>query len=448
MMAPDAGPGGGHPEDGQHQMNDTNGHRARIAVPGADPRRAALWLTLATIVMGMGYSIVLAPLVRDFHGWWLPPDVWPPLTAARFVSHGAVGQLYSADPLFVASPFGALVLVPIAWIGRVFHLTDSELSPESYPSLWLVYGPLAFALSVSLFSATRSLLQELWSDLGLLATGRPPRHVWTQMAMVVLVICPAVVVYGHFEDLIALAFVMLGIRQLLRRQWTSAAVWFGLAVGFKQWALLGVPLLVALTPAGSRLRSLAWSLALPGSLMAMMLAMDWGHASQALFAPKAYTTLGHHALWIHPTLTPLVGSPYRALAFVAAFAIAWRLRGRTDPRIVIAGFALVFLSRMLFEPVVFSYYTCPGFALLLLHERARGRSGWRTFLLGTAIQVWFQIEPGPWLWWGVALAIMAVMSAPAVADLARRPLAVTVSGTGAVPATGGVEEGEPELQPA
>jgi hypothetical protein len=430
-------------------MDDTQPLLPRTGVSVEDPRpwRASIWLAFAAIVMGMGYSIVLAPLVRDFHGWWLPPDVWPPLTAARFVSDGAVGHLYSADPLFVASPFGALILVPIAWIGRVFHLTDGELPPRSYPSLWLVYGPFAFALSVSLFFAARSLLQELWRDVGLLATGRPPRHVWTQMAMVVLVICPAAVVYGHFEDVLALAFVMLGVRQLLRRKWTSAAVWFGLAVGFKQWALLGVPLLVALTPPGRRARSMAWSLGIPASLMALTLAVDWEHASRALFAPKAYTTLGHHALWIHPTLTPVVGSPYRALAFVVALAVAWRMRGRTDPRIVLAGFAVVFLSRMVFEPVVFSYYTCPGFALLLLHERARGRSGWRTFLLGTAIQAWFQLQPAPWLWWEVALAIIAVMSAPAVADLARRrPSATAVSG--AVPATGGAEGGEPELQPA
>lgn len=319
-------------------------HEAPVA--DRHPWRAAIGLGLATIAAGMAYTILFIPAITHRHGWWVVEEVWPPLMAARFAANGALGYLYSADPFFVAGPLGPIVLIPVIMVGDALRLTDSYRYNVPHPTMWLVYGPFALGLGAVLLHAARALAQRVWVDEGLASREIQPRHLRTQLAMVGLVLVPAGIVYGHFEDILALAFVLLGIRSILSGRFGRAALWFGLAIGMKQWAVLGLPILIAATPTGSRVRMLVRSFLLPGALMAFTLAVDWGHAAPALLNARSFPQLGHAALWVPRSAETVMPSPQRWGAIAIAVALGWWLRGRTRPRLLLAAFALVFLSRL------------------------------------------------------------------------------------------------------
>jgi hypothetical protein len=123
---------------------------------------------------------------------------------------------------------------------------------------------------------------------------------------------------------------------------------------------------------------------------------------------------------ISPSVVVTMGNPTRAGAFVVAGALAWWLRGRTEPRLLLAGFALVLLARLLFEPVVFSYYVCPALGLIALHERLAAGTYRRTFVVGTALLLFFAVHPPEPLWWAVAVTLGTFVAWPAMKDVLRR----------------------------
>jgi hypothetical protein len=157
--------------------------------------------------------------------------------------------------------------------------------------------------------------------------------------------------------------------------------------------------------------------------VAIPLVADWSHASEALFRSRSFTQLGHAALWVHHSATPLVGTPFRLGALVTALVVAVLVRDRRRPPEILASLALVFLARLVFEPVVFAYYLCPPLALLFLREQARGRTGLRTVVLGCAWMAFFLLHPNPVVWWAVSAALAAGLAVPAVAELLPRSTA-------------------------
>jgi hypothetical protein len=238
--------------------------------------------------------------------------------------------------------------------------------------------------------------------------------------MVGLVLMPAAVVYGHFADALALAFLLLGVRSTISKRLVFAALWFGLAIATQPWALVGLPILMAAAPAGSRARTLLRSLLIPGVLVGYTLITDWTNAFSALFRPRAFPQLGHAALWVSRSTQMIVGSPVRLGALAAAVGLGWWLRGRGRPRLLLAGIAMALLARPLFEPVIFAYDLAPALALLFLHERSSGRSGLRTAVGGVALLLFFLVHPNPWLWWTVTAAALLWLAAPAFRDVLRR----------------------------
>jgi hypothetical protein len=368
----------------------------------------------------MAYTMVVIPAIKGWHAkWWVVGEVWPPMMAARYVANGAFPYLYEADRFFVATPLGAIVLAPVAALGQAFHLSDNYRFVVPRPTLWLVYDPYALGLGGVLFLyAARTLALRVWL-LCRPSEGRTPGLLWTQIALFGLVLFPAAVVFGHFEDVLTLAFLLLGIRALLDERWARGALLFGAAIAFKQWALLGLPLAVALAPRNQRWRSLRAGLVLPAALVAIPLAADWAHASVALFRPQSFTELGQAALWIHRSTNPTVGTPFRMGGVLAAVGIAFLIRGRSEPPVVLAAFALAFLVRLAFEPVLFAYYLSPPLALFFLHERARGGSGLRTLVLGAGWMAFFLLHGNPVLWWVVSVGLAALVARAAVGDVWR-----------------------------
>jgi hypothetical protein len=378
--------------------------------PDRHPWRAAVVIGLLTVAAGMFYSLALAPWVRHDPGWWISSDAWVNLAGAHRVADGGFARLYEATPLLVVTPLYPILLVPLALIGSHWKLTEGFPAEIRHPTMWPLYEAVIIATAILVLHAARQLLR---------ATGVRSGLARVQAALVPVAIWPVGVLFGHGEDVLALALVLWGVTAHLRRRPVAAAMLFGAAVASKQWALLGVPLLVAVTPTERRRQVLGISLGIPAALVLLPLAADWSHASRALFGARSFPAAGHPALWMTSSARTVVGTPSRLGAFLVAGLVAWRLRGEPAAERLIAGFAVAFAGRLLFEPVAFSYYLGPGFAFLLLHERMTRWAVRRTLLAAPLFVLYFELHPYPWLWWLGAWTIVAVLAVPAVTELFR-----------------------------
>jgi hypothetical protein len=342
------------------------------------------------------------------------------MMAARFVSSGALGFLYSADHSFGGMPLGPIVLAPASLMGDALHLTDSYSSPVPHPSLWLLYWPYVALLCGGLLLAGRSLMQEVWTRAGLYARGVAPRHLWTQIGLLLLVMAPAAIMSGHAETVLGLACVLAGLRLAFAGRWHGAALWFGAAMGFDLWTVVGLPLLFAIAPGERRAGIAVRSLMIPAVLLVLPFAVDPSDTSRALLHPASFPIVGHALPWIHRTAQPVGWGLGRVFALVPAIAIAWWIRDRRDPALVLAAFALVFMLRPLFEAVTFAYELSPALALLFLYERSRGRLGVATLVLGSGLMFGFLLHPEPLVWWAGALAVGTFLAWPAAGEVLSR----------------------------
>src|SRR5439155_1778344 len=181
------------------------------------PWRATIALGVVTVVAGMVYTLFLGPFVEHSGGWWIVPDAWVPLRAAGFVANGALGYIYQSTNIFVTTPLFPVLLVPVAFVEQHFGLTEGFPQALPHPNMWLVYGPYALALCTPLFYAVRKLGNELVVDRG---------RVGLQIATLALVRTPQAILWGHYEDVLAVAFVMFSVRALLRGRSIPAALLF------------------------------------------------------------------------------------------------------------------------------------------------------------------------------------------------------------------------------
>ncbi len=356
----------------------------------------------------MAYS-----LERLRRAWIIPGDIWYVTAAAHYVQSGALGYVYSAGRHFDALPIPAILLAPVVALGDRWHLSQGYPLPVHHASMWLLLGPVTLLVSgVAVLAAGRALA---W-DLGC------RRGVWrVQLLLAVTGLLPAAV-WGHFEDALALAFVMEGARRLATGRIDGGCLCVALAIGTKQWAILGVPVLLASLPRDRRVRAAAICLALPAALAAFPLAVDWAHASRALLfkATPIGLTVGHtspvvRALGVHASLA------LRATAFAASIGVA--LRGRAgEPTRLLAAFGLCFLLRGLLEPVGFAYYLGPGAALLALgviiaNERGKGWSAGTVAvsLAATGTVLWsLWVHGSGWAWYAPELGFAAVTAVAAM----------------------------------
>ena len=367
------------------------------------PWRATIWLTLLAIAAGMAWSLWLEPWMRHSPYWLPSEDVWVPIQSAQYVANGALGYLYEATPLFVAPPLIAIVLAPIALIGQTLGMTTDTPFPIPHPTLWLVYGPAGLALTAVLFHAVRSVAVEL----------RIRRPVVLQLVAFALVVDPVAIRSGHFEDVLALAFVLFFVRARLRGQPIHAALMLSVAIAFKQWALLAVPLAIVTAPPGRRVRTTAAACAFPALLMAFPLAVDAKHAVPALLGARSWPWLGHPAPWVSDAHRILVGTPARLGAVLFAVLVAWFVRDRSDGSTLLAGLGLVFLGRIAFEPTLYAYYLAPGAMLLVLHAAPVPRRLVRAVVLSLAALAMFLLHLPRDPWWAIEAGIGVALAWPA-----------------------------------
>jgi hypothetical protein len=256
---------------------------------------------------------------------------------------------------------------------------------------------LALALAASQRSRGRPLLSR-WLLIGLLVAS--PAASWALKE-------------GHPEELLAAAACVGGMLLVLRGRITTGAILLGLAVAFKQWAFLALPLAFVVVP-GRRLRL---SLLAGGSailLWAPLLLAAKSHfvAATRGLAEAPYIFHSEQVWWtLHlyhlrplggPTSTIFGPAPiavvasysHPLIAVVAGMlALAWWARRRhVQPADALLMLALVLLLRCMLDPWNVLYYQFPFLVSLGAWEVASGRR-WPLFAAAASFLVWAGFRP-------------------------------------------------------
>lgn len=401
---------------------DVTGHRT-----DRHPWRAAVVVGLALAALGMLYATVVAPGWLGLRQWQIAVDVWVPMQPAAYVANGAFPYLYEVNRFFVAMPLLPVVLAPVAAVGQHLNLTESVPVPLPRPTLWWVLGPYGMASGIAVLYGARRLA---------VALGVRRRLLVLQTGVAAVGLVTLDLLWGHYEDVLALAFLLVGAALAIRGRFVRAALLLGVAIGFKQWAVLALPCFIGFAPAGTRLRATLAAVAVPGFLGAIVLAADWPAASKALFDAQVFPAAGGHlALWVGAHARAVSGTPGRALAVAAAALLGWRLRNRADPGRFVGSLALALLTRLLFEPLVLAYYLCPGLVVLIVAELYRTGRMWRSTLLGLLALWLFPLHPAPALWWAAELLVCSAAAWPALREVFGRPAPAGLPASASAPRT-------------
>jgi hypothetical protein len=367
------------------------------------PYRAAVALTAALVAAAISWSCILAPAVHSFPGparWWVPGDVWVFVSAAHFVAAGALPFVYEADPAYVYPPGMALLLAPIAAIGWWLRLSESTGTVVHKPQLWLLVAPTGVGTSFLALWSLRRLL---------LAIGQARRLAAVQLA-VALVLVPAAIVYGHYEEVVVLGFLLEAATLTVQRRHVGAAWMLGGALLFKQTALLAVPVLLLQVPPELRRATAVRAFGPVGALGAICLLGDWHATVHAVLLGRSFPGTGRAALWAGSTTA--MAAPVRVSAVLLAVVIGVAIRRHHESAVVLSALAAALLIRTLFEPVLFAYYLAVPTTFAVAAAVAAGARPWLPIAVGGALALAFVPEIDNRLWW--------VCFAAGVAALGRR----------------------------
>ena len=385
------------------------------------PWRTPLLVGLIVIVAGMGISLAGPFSVFGVHFWvppeahervWIvPTDFWWAVRGAAYIANGALGYMYEAARPYYGLPLFPLLLAPFVFVGERLGLATGAVTPGeiAQPHMWLILGPVVFAAVVPLIYGGRRLMR----TLGISPTLR------TELWLVVLAFGPALWPGGHVEDVLSLAFVMIAVSDALDGRSIRAALFFALAIATKQWALVGLPLFLVLTPTRDRLRAFMASVSLPALLAGFVLLVDFPDARYSLMQGKGFVVLGRKAPFAISIGGPYVlTSPFRLATLAGGLLLAFLLRKRLRRDWVPAAFGICFLIRFLLEPTPPAYSISPCLAFLLIDERLRRSANVWVPLLGMAVLLAFAL-PGSVVWWVLVAVASLACAAPAIARLAH-----------------------------
>jgi hypothetical protein len=230
----------------------------------------------------------------------------------------------------------------------------------------------------------------------------------------------SIFVFGHFEDAVAVGLVMLAVADARPETQDRSALWIAVAIGFKQFAILALPILLATRWKRARMRTCGIAVLLPAISAAVPLAVDWKHASRELISAPTFASFGHVALWSRGSDGTITTTPARLALVAVVVVLAVVIRGRDDDRTVVAAVTVALLTRPLLEPVLHAYYLAPGLAFAIVHELMIGSRQRLTPMAGFVLFCYVFWQPGGRLWWVGFYALTAVVLAKPVASL-RRP---------------------------
>jgi hypothetical protein len=369
----------------------------------------AVGLAFAAAMMAFWFPVS----ERIRHSWSQASDVWQTVDAGRVVWHGALGYVYQGSGS-LALPLSFIVMAPVSGIIDRFGLVEGHPYAVPHPSAWLLVAPYTLLFGVLLLHAVRRLAWDLGVRTGLL-------RLQVVTAVVVLVPCNY---WGHFEDALAVTFVLYALRRWFRADYLVAGVFLSLAISSKQWAAMLLPLFLFLAPQGQRLRTALAASALPLAFIVFVLGADWHDASQALFSPTnlGTNTPGHlsfYATW----LGSKTSRASRSLGLLLSPLVAWAFRKADGPVAILVACAVLTAIRPFSEAITYAYYWSPFLLLAgLVGAAAHQEIRWRDWIWPIGAVAWALPRGNPattgWWWAGEAI-LLALTTAQMVINLGK-----------------------------
>ena len=363
--------------------------------------REAFWpltTTLVVIVTGMAYSFWWAPVVRHRSGYWvIPVDIWLGVRNAHYVGWGGLSFVYNSHTYLAALPGFSVVMWPIVTLTSALGLSESSpfvQVPE--PHAWYLVGPFSMAMAGVALFALNSLACRL-------DVPSRSRRVLTVACGVAL--WPAVCIWGHPEDVVALGLATYALIFLLDGRWTGAGWLFGIAIAMQLYVIVLVPLIIGFVGWRIATAVLARSAIVPGFFLVAVLVPNFHNSIRALLNQTSFPMANHPTPWvlIAPKLSAssVAGGPGRVIGLIVAVALALpAYRWRGNPRAIVWLAAAVLGTRCLFEPVMVPYYIVPMVALALV---AGASSGWIRWVLvaatGLGLTIMVDSHSGIWTYW-------------------------------------------------
>lgn len=359
------------------------------------------------------WSLLWLPVVHGVHAWMVPGDIWITTRISEYIRYGAYPYVYQIGAGYYALPLGALLMTPAVAVADAFGMTTGYPFTIAHPTMWLIVGPVSALFGIPVLLGARRLA---W------AWGLRDRLVLVQVAALLVAVLPCTAA-GHPEDLLAVAGTCFALAAAAEGRWEHAGWWMGFAVAGKQWAVLALPALFLLCPAGRRRALTARALLLPLAMLTPCMLLDHADALRAMLLPTSPPSVP----WGHPGLSVLLAGGLasrwsRPAAVALSVALAARFARRHPARVgelVTVAFAL----RALTEPLMLGYYLVPGLLLgMLAIARRRGRLLVADVTCAALVAAWSLPEHvAAVLWWTGAAVVAALVAATQLAALRSLP---------------------------
>jgi hypothetical protein len=354
----------------------------------------------------VAYSFWWNPVVNHTYGWVVPGDIWSTLRAAHWVGWGDLGNVYGKDTALVTFPGIAVLLAPVAMISGALGLSES-IAPVflAKPTSWYLLGPAICLLGSTCLFAFDAVAEAFGAD-------RRRRAVlcWMEAAIIFQVVA----IWGHPEDLVALALALYAILAGERDRTPLAAWLWGAAIAVQPLVVLMLPMVFVRTPSRSRAKFCVFAAVPSVVLLGAPLLSQWSATSAVLFRQANFPYLDHATPWV--TLSPRLSSisvgtgPGRVLAVVAAILLGLLAARRPPtPTGLLWLCALALCLRCFFESVMVPFYLGPPLAMVVLATATANR--WPRLLASWAIAISATLlgfhRASPWGYWVPLILLLA-----------------------------------------
>ncbi len=403
----------------------------------------------AIVVSGMAFSFWWNPLTDHGSSWYTPSDLWDTFRASQYVGWGFEGEIYKSQTFFDSLPGIAVLFAPLAKLAGLLHLSESFPLHLVRPTAWLILGPADLVSGAVLLFPLDLLARRLLIS---------PRRRLVLVCLQVPLLWTTVVLWGHPEYTLALAFGVYGLVAALDQRWIRVGVFFGLALVFQPLTLLMLPVVLTYVPA-RRWMALSGEVLLPSVLLLMPpLVKEWSATTYTLLHQPNYPGTDHPTPWI--SLAPVLqrsrsvvvetaqmvmqsdgtrrleevavkvhfgatvaAGPERLLAVGLACAIGcWVAKKRPPLPQVVWWIAAALSLRIVFEGVMNPYYLMPGVAFILILAASLGivRLAFTVFAATACTWISYRyISPWPYY---VAVTGLMVVALASVWPSQRFPL--------------------------
>jgi len=400
-------------DEGCRRRSDVYSRQVRsLSATSRAVGRHAIPLAGAVVLLGvfMGASLWAVPHLRHSSGWLYFGDIWNYFQLAHFTDLGIYQVIYGQT--LTTTPGIILVLAPVWAITHAAGMSVAFLFEVPHPTAWLVLGPYEVLLSASALFAADAVAVRLGAT-------RERRLLICAGGVLALY---SVVLWGHPEDAVAVAFLLYSCLAASDRRWATSAWLFGAAVAFQPFVLLA--LAPVFFPAGlRRVPGLVARAAAPAAaLLVLPLAGDWSATARSLIVQPAFPAGGRPTPWIH-LATPLAhnlyagaavaGGPIRLLGIMLSIVIGlWFCRAQQDLGLLISIAALALTFRCVFESVIAPYYVFPtiAFALVSVSVATWPRSV-AVSLIAVLVNWGSNFDShSTWVWWPIVAGLAALLA--------------------------------------